>query len=414
MGTTAKTGMVTRLSARDRILRTAAIVAVLGVLATASVVVSTPSPAFATKYPSWGDVVKARHSKNAAKAEVSKLKKIIKALDTKVAATAKDAETKGDAYGTAQDAYYSAAIKEQALETQAAAAAKISKQSLAQAGQLAAQLARSGSNGFQLNLFLNGKNASGMLDGIGDAAKVTERAEGIYKRALADKNTAQALTDQANVAKTILNNLKIVAQNAYNVAQTAANAAADALQASTAHRAELEAQVTALTTKLHLTEKGYLKGLKVKYGYTGGLGTEISSSGWARPTVGVITSGFGMRVNPIDGGYRLHNGTDIADGCGVPIYAAHTGTVTYSGWYGGLGNFIQIQDDGKYANGYGHIMNGGLLVRDGQHVNVGQLIARTGETGEATGCHLHFMVIINGVPVNAVPFMRAHGIVLGG
>jgi murein DD-endopeptidase MepM/ murein hydrolase activator NlpD len=57
-------------------------------------------------------------------------------------------------------------------------------------------------------------------------------------------------------------------------------------------------------------------------------------------------------------------------------------------------------------------MNGGLLVRDGQSVHAGQLIARTGQTGEATGCHLHFMVIVGSGPVDAVPFMRAHGIVL--
>jgi murein DD-endopeptidase MepM/ murein hydrolase activator NlpD len=414
MGTKAIAGATVRASLRQRALRLAAMVAVLGVLATASVVAGSPSAAFATKYPSWSDVVKARHNASAKRAEVAQIKKIIKALDSKVASTAADAKTKGEAYGTAQDAYYSGVIKEQALQTQAAAAAKVSKQSQAQAGQLAAQLARSGSNSFQLNLFLNGKDAGNMLDGIGDAAKVTERSDGIYKKALQDKNTAQALTDQANVAKTILNNLKVVAQNAYNVAQVAATAAATALQESTAHRAVLEAQMSALTTKLKLTEKSYLKGIKVKYGVTGGLGTQISSSGWARPTIGVITAGFGMRVNPVDGGYRLHTGTDIADGCGVPIYAAHSGTVTYSGWYGGLGNFIQIQDDAKYANGYGHIMNGGLLVGIGQTVHVGQLIARTGETGEATGCHLHFMVIINGAPVDPVPFMRSQGIVLGG
>jgi murein DD-endopeptidase MepM/ murein hydrolase activator NlpD len=120
-----------------------------------------------------------------------------------------------------------------------------------------------------------------------------------------------------------------------------------------------------------------------------------------------------MRVNPVDGGYRLHNGTDIADGCNVNIYAAHAGTVTYAGWYGGLGEFIQIQNDGTYATGYGHIASGKILVHDGQSVGPGQLIAKTGDTGEATGCHLHFMVIIHGTPVNAVPFMRGEGIVLG-
>lgn len=413
MSTTATAGGALRASVRARRQRGVAIAAVIATLATASLLSQPTDAAFATSYPSWQDVQHAKHNANAKRAEVAKIKKVIAALDAQVAATQADAQKKGDAYQVAQDAYFTAAIKANALAAQAKSAEKTAKQSEAEAGQLAAQLARSGSDGFQLNLFLNGKDASSTLNGIGDAAKLSERAEGIYRKAVQDKNTAQALTDQANVAKTILDSLKVAAQNAYNVAQKAATAAATALAASTAHKSELEAQLTALTTKEKITQASYLKGLKAQFGYTGGLGTFISSSGWARPTVGVITSPFGMRVNPIDGGYRLHTGTDIADGCGVPIYAAHTGTVTYSGWYGDLGNYIQVEVNGTISNGYGHIVNGGLLVGIGQHVQVGQLIARTGMTGGATGCHLHFMVIQDGAPINPVPFMRNQGVTLG-
>jgi murein DD-endopeptidase MepM/ murein hydrolase activator NlpD len=403
-----------RWSVRRRHLRFGAIVSVLGVLSTASIVSGAVAPASAaTSYPTWGQVQSAKHNTALKKREVAQIQSLIKSLDAEVTATTADSKTKGDAYGTAQDAYYAAAVKQEALQAQAVAAEKTRKTSEAEAGQLAAQLARSGTNGFQLNLFLNGANASDMLDSIGDASKISERTDSIYKQAVQDKNTAQALTSQANVAKSILDNLKVIAQTAYESAQKAADAAAAALDASTQHKTELQAQLTAMTSNLKLTESKYLKGVQARYGFTGSIGTQISSSGWARPAAGVISSGFGMRVNPVDGGYRLHNGTDLAAGCGVPIYAAHSGTVSYSGWYGGLGNFIQIQDDATYATGYGHIMNGGLLVHDGQAVHVGQLIARTGETGEATGCHLHFMVIINSVPVDAVPFMRAHGIVLG-
>jgi murein DD-endopeptidase MepM/ murein hydrolase activator NlpD len=388
----------------------AATFAVLGVLITASIA-GTPTAAFAVDYPSWTAVQAAKASAAAKQAEVNQLQTLINQLDAQVASTQADAKTKGDAYGTAQDAYYSGAIQEQALEKQAQAAEALSKKSRAQAGQLAAQLARSGAAGFQLNLFLNGKNASKVLDGIGDGGRVSARAEGIYKKALQDQKTAQALTDQANVAKGILNNLKIVAQQAYQIAQKAADAAAAALDAQTAHKAELQAQLASLTTNANMTEAAYVAGVKAEFGADGS--TEIAQSGWARPTVGHITSGFGMRVNPVDGGYRLHNGTDLADGCNVNIYAAHAGTVTYAGWYGGLGEFIQIQNDGTYATGYGHIASGKILVHDGQNVSPGQLIAKTGATGEATGCHLHYMVIVGGVPVNSVPFMRSEGIVLG-
>ena len=353
----------------------------------------------------------AKASAAAKQAQINQLQALIAQLDAQVASTQADAKVKGDAYGTAQDAYYSAAIAEKALETQADAAKALAKKSQAQAGQLAAQLARSGTSGFQLNLFLNGKDASKVLDGIGNGGRVSARADGIYKKAITDQKTAQSLTDQANVAKAILNNLKIVAQQAYEVAQKAADAAAAALDAQNAHKAELQAQLVSLTTNANMTQAAYIAGVKAQFGADGQ--TEIAQSGWARPTIGHITSGFGMRFNPVDGGYRLHTGTDLADGCNVNIYAAHAGTVTYAGYYGGLGEYVQIQVDGTYATAYGHIAVGKILVHDGEQVEVGQRIAQTGATGEATGCHLHYMVIVHGSPIDPVPFMRGEGIVLG-
>jgi murein DD-endopeptidase MepM/ murein hydrolase activator NlpD len=407
---TSSVGARARVARRVRRNRLAAGLTVLGILITASVT-AAPSAAFADSFPSWAAVQAAKASAAAKQAEVTQINALIAQLDAQVESTQADAKTKGEAYGTAQDAYYAAAVQQQALQKQADAAKALSKKSQAQAGQLAAQLARSGGAGFQLNLFLNGKDASKVLDGIGDGGRVSARAEGIYRKALQDQKSAQSLTDQANVAKGILNNLKIVAQQAYDVAKKAADAAQAALDAQSAHKAELQAQLASLTTNANMTEAAYVAGVKAEYGADGS--TEISSTGWARPTVGHISSGFGMRTNPVDGGYRLHNGTDIADGCNVNIYAAHAGTVTYAGYYGGLGEFIQIQNDGTYGTGYGHIAAGKILVHDGQNVSPGQLIAKTGATGEATGCHLHFMVIVNGTPVNAVPFMRGQGIALG-
>jgi murein DD-endopeptidase MepM/ murein hydrolase activator NlpD len=411
MGWTSTAGARARVSGRARRKRLAATLSVLGILITASVVASAPAAANAASYPSWGDVQQAKANAAAKQAQVNQIQALINSLDAQVTATQADAKTKGDAYATAQDAYYQTAVQEQALEKQADAAKALSKKSEAQAGQLAAQLARSGSSGFQLNLFLNGEGATKVLDGIGSGGRVSARAEGIYKKALQDQKAAQALTDQANVAKGILNNLKVIAQAAYEVAQKAADAAQVALDAQTAHKAELQAQLASLTTNLTMTEAAYNAGVQAQYGASGA--TEISASGWALPTFGAITSGFGMRVNPYNHVYQLHDGTDMANGCSRPIYAGHAGTVDYAGWYGALGEFIRIQNDGTYSTGYGHIAAGQILVHDGQQVHVGQLIARTGETGTATGCHLHYMVIINGVPVNPIPFMRGQGIVLG-
>jgi murein DD-endopeptidase MepM/ murein hydrolase activator NlpD len=403
------------MTVRQKRLRLTAILAVIAVLATASILATTSSTAYATSYPSWSAVVKARHNAKAKKAEVKHIKAIIRSLDAQVKATQADAVKKGTASQLAEQAYFEAATKQQALESQAVAADKQRKQSEQQAGQLAAQLARSGSNDFSLNLFLNSKDAGDLLDSIGNAGKISERETEIYEKAVQDKNTAQALTDQATVQSSILKKLKVKATAAFTIASQAADAASTALAASQAHRAELQAQLSALTTKLKLTEKKYLKGVRARYGASAGLGAgQIAASGWAKPAIGVITAGFGYRHDPAAGGaWRLHTGTDLAAGCNIPIYAAHTGNVIYAGWNGTLGNWILIQDADGTQTGYGHIVNGGMLVRAGQHVTVGQNIARTGMTGGATGCHLHFEVRPGGVPVNAVPFMRARGIILG-
>jgi murein DD-endopeptidase MepM/ murein hydrolase activator NlpD len=105
-----------------------------------------------------------------------------------------------------------------------------------------------------------------------------------------------------------------------------------------------------------------------------------------------------------------HRGTDISSSCNNPIFAAHSGTVTYAGWYGTYGNFILIDHGEGISTGYAHIISGGIMVSPGQEVVVGQQVARVGSTGASTGCHLHFEVRIWGSAVNAQPFMRDRGI----
>jgi murein DD-endopeptidase MepM/ murein hydrolase activator NlpD len=262
---------------------------------------------------------------------------------------------------------------------------------------------------------LDGSNAANLLSSIGVASKFSQQANDVYTQAIQDKNSAQSLTDTANVAKGILQGLKDKAQAAFDIAQNASNAAQAAYAESAKHRAELEAQLAAFRANAKAIEAKYLKGVQAAYGAGSGLGAgEISPSGWARPVAGWITSGFGWRIHPVSGVWRFHSGTDIAGpGCGAPIYAAHAGRVIYAGWYGSYGNFILIQNSDTISTGYAHIVTGGTLVRAGQEVGVGQNIAREGTTGDSTGCHLHFEVRINGVAVNAVPFMRSQGIIIG-
>ena len=103
-------------------------------------------------------------------------------------------------------------------------------------------------------------------------------------------------------------------------------------------------------------------------------------------------------------------GTDFGAGCGWPIYAAASGTVIYAGANGGYGNFVKIDHGGGVTTGYAHIVSGGISVGYGQHVSVGQVIARVGSTGTSTACHLHFEVRNYGTATNPVTYLRARGV----
>ena len=234
----------------------------------------------------------------------------------------------------------------------------------------------------------------------------------IYAKALQLQNTAGALAKQAKVATDKLAELKATAEAAFKVAQAAADAAQTKVEAATKQLAQLNAQLTVLVQKRKATVKDYNAGLRALWG--SGAAGEVSASGWARPAAGYISSNFGMRFHPIYHVWKLHTGVDLAGaGCGAPIYAAHQGVVVYAGWNGDLGNFIQIDHQNGTSSGYGHIVNGGILVHIGQEVGPGQQIARIGTTGGSTGCHLHFIIRINGNLTDPVPFMRARGITLG-
>lgn len=126
-----------------------------------------------------------------------------------------------------------------------------------------------------------------------------------------------------------------------------------------------------------------------------------ADGGWVWPAAGRITSGFGFRVHPILRTRRLHAGADIAAPTGAPIVAANAGTVVVAGSAGGYGLAVYL-DHGGIVTRYGHAS--AVLVRAGQHVERGQLIARVGSTGQSTGPHLHFEVRPGGAPVDPVAF----------
>jgi murein DD-endopeptidase MepM/ murein hydrolase activator NlpD len=408
-----------------------------------SIVATDVQSVQAVDYPSWDDVKKARSSEASTVAEIQRIRDVLAGLRAEVERTQAEAMRLGDAYQLADQAFQEQALKAQKLKGQADDAALLATQSKQRAGEIVAQQYRSGNGDVTTGLLVNAAKADDMLYSYGMADKFTEQTAGIYEKAVQDQNTAQALTDQADIAQDVLEQLKIEAEAAAQAAQAAADAAAAAVAEQETNEATLNAQLTVLTERRMATEADYNTGVAVRAaaeearraaaaaaraaalaaapasgGGGGGAGSGtpagvVNQSGWAKPTYGGITSGFGNRLNPYSHVWRLHAGTDISSGCGKPIYAAHAGTVTYAAWNGSYGNFVLISHGNSTDTAYGHIVNGGTLVSNGQKVNSGDLIAYVGTTGGSTGCHLHFEVRVNGVATDAVPYMRDRGVTLG-
>jgi len=381
-----------------------------------SVGLPSQSPAYADEYPTWEEVQEARKDVARAEAKVKEIMALLAKLEVEAAQAEEEAARLGEVYYEALYELDEATFQQAQLQSQADSAATIAEESRLKAGQFVAELARVGGADLTATLFISGEDANQLLSRIGYAAKIAEQTDGIYARALADQNTAQSLSDQAEVARQIREELQLVAEAAYERANAAAMRAYAAVEAQLDNSARLEAQLEVLMEKREATEADYQKGViaRQQSQIMGMIDPgQISGSGWARPSGGYISSHFGPRIHPIYGIARLHAGIDLATPCGRPVYAARSGRVSYSGWLGTSGNFIRVTHEDGYTTGYAHLQSGSLYVRLGESVVTGQLIARIGNTGGSTGCHLHLETRRNMVAQDPYPFFINRGIRLG-
>ena len=118
-----------------------------------------------------------------------------------------------------------------------------------------------------------------------------------------------------------------------------------------------------------------------------------------------VTSGFAMRMHPILQQMRAHKGIDYGAPTGTPVRVVGDGMVEFAGFQGGYGNVIRIKHSASQATVYAHLSR--IDVRQGQRVEQGQRIGAVGATGWATGPHLHFEFLENGVHVNPTKIAKA-------
>lgn len=122
------------------------------------------------------------------------------------------------------------------------------------------------------------------------------------------------------------------------------------------------------------------------------------------PVLGWVSSGFGWREHPVDGGEKFHNGVDLAVNTGTDVLAFASGTVDYIGDSPIYGLYLQLSHPGGLKSFYCHCDK--LCVQQGQSVAAGEKVAESGATGNATGPHLHFELKLNGTLLNPLYYIE--------
>jgi hypothetical protein len=158
--------------------------------------------------------------------------------------------------------------------------------------------------------------------------------------------------------------------------------------------------------------------LRLKYGtrdYTYSLGDPNGPIRWPFPYAVPVSSGYGERAAPCYGCSTIHMGIDFNPGVGAPIYAIASGVISQAeDGNGGYGNFLYIDHGNLLGDGvnvqslYAHMQHGSSTWQVGDVVEVGDFLGTVGQTGQATGPHLHFELLLDGAQVDGFAWLRAN------
>jgi hypothetical protein len=121
----------------------------------------------------------------------------------------------------------------------------------------------------------------------------------------------------------------------------------------------------------------------------------------------LVTSGFGYRDNPLSGGRdpEFHWGVDMDAEIGDSVFAWRSGVVIFTGYNKTSGNMVNLQHAQDFISKYHHLKK--IIVKEGDTVEAGQLIALAGKSGRVTGSHLHFSIVKSGEQVDPLPYLKA-------
>jgi murein DD-endopeptidase MepM/ murein hydrolase activator NlpD len=211
------------------------------------------------------------------------------------------------------------------------------------------------------------------------------RAEAVAMRVEADHARDEAVRIEADVASRLAEQRAMADQ--VNRTQSALARSLRELQED---RTALEEHLAELEAAQRLIERRIREAEARDVGNTG--------SGWAKPTNGWLSSGFGNRFHPVHRRNILHAGVDLAAPTGTPIIASRGGIVIHAGWIRGYGHTVMIDHGSGVTTLYAHMS--AYSVEEGQYIAQSGRVGLVGMTGTATGPHLHFEVRIGGVPQN--------------
>jgi murein DD-endopeptidase MepM/ murein hydrolase activator NlpD len=191
----------------------------------------------------------------------------------------------------------------------------------------------------------------------------------------------------------------------------AASAAAEPASINLSVTDEVDQQQVKLSLDQFYTLRAQAMSGRVARALEGGLSptftgdwTELADAPSMWPIEGRLGSGFGVREDPINGEGKFHTGIDIDAPYGAPVRAAADGEVTGETMGAGYGRQIVLSHGHDVVTLYGHLS--AIAVVPGQHVGRGQVIGYVGQSGRATGPHLHYEVRVHSVPVNPHKYLR--------